>query len=113
MSLCKFYLQKQVTGCLNANILQAVLLRKPASAFSKSLNIMAAFFPPSIWLFPITMETLLSVGFCFTAKTARLHKLGSTKSVCGPTHFSLQEAGQHKNVPGIGDDSKGTLNYTI
>lgn len=59
------------------------------------------------------METLLSVGFCFTAKTARLHKLGSTKSVCVPTYFSLQEAGQHKNVPRIGGDSKEKLNYTI
>lgn len=59
------------------------------------------------------METLLSVGFCFTAKTPRLHKLGSTKSVRVPIHFSLQEAGQHKNVPGIDDDSKEKLNYTI
>lgn len=94
VSLCKFYLQKQATDCLNASILQAVFLCNPASAFSKSLNVMAAFFPPSIWLFPITVETLLSVDFHFTAKTARLHKLDSRKSVYVPTYFSLQEAGQ-------------------
>lgn len=88
MSLCRFYSQKQATACLHANILQAILLQKPASTSLKSpLNFMAVFFPPSIWLFPITMETFLSVGFCFAAKTARLYKLDSRKSVCVPAHF--------------------------
>lgn len=57
---------------------------------------MAVSFPPSVWLFPITMAAFLSVGLCFTAKTTRLHKLDSGKSVCVPAHFPCRRQGSNR-----------------
>lgn len=106
MSLCRFYSQKQATACLYANILQAILLQMPASTSLKSpLNFMAVVFLPSIWLFPITMETFLSVGFCFTAKTACLRKLVGNLYVF-QLIFLCRRQGSKKKKPEIGDDSE-------
>lgn len=59
------------------------------------LNFMAVFSHPSIWLFPITVETLLSIGFCFTAQTARLHKLVGNLYVFQVT-FSCRRQGSKR-----------------
>lgn len=76
------------------NILQALLLQSPASVSLAPLLTLWQFSPILLpGFFPITVETLLSIGFCFPAQTACLHKLVRNLYLFQPI-FVLQEAGQ-------------------